>query len=156
MINRTRNSRRKGDREEGKRYPQVLSRRRSRDSPGHGWHASRWDEKGRKREQAGFTGLDIMFTTRNAPATPRPERPDVSCWELAGRIYERRDKSFAFLLFFVEWKLASLLGGVWKSFKCGPALLHERAVRFRRLVQLSPSHPPQLGSACYPLAFRSS
>lgn len=68
------------------RYPQVVSVEKLRFSePQAGTRC----EKARRRDATckgdgdRFYRLDIMFTTRNAPATPcRQTGPDVSCWEL--------------------------------------------------------------------------
>lgn len=41
-------------------------------------------------EENWFYGWDIVFTTRNAHVNAQAEEPEVSCWELTGQIYERR------------------------------------------------------------------
>lgn len=60
--------------------------RKSCNSPSHKLARAKKREEGDatcKGDGDRFYRLDIMFTTRNAPATPcRQTGPDVSCWEL--------------------------------------------------------------------------
>lgn len=94
------------------RYPQVVSVEKLRFAgPQAGTRCEERREEGMLRvKEAGdrFYRLDIMFTTRNAHATPcRQTGPDVSCWELVG--FTSGDKNRP------GPALPSLLTEAWKS-----------------------------------------